>query len=303
MIGSSAAMQILREKLDRAVSANQTVLILGENGTGKDLCAKYLHFYHPKRKKGPFVAVNCASIPKQLTESFLFGHVKGAFTGASESAQGVFEQANSGTLFLDEIGELSMDMQAQLLRVIEDGLVRPVGSNKSKAVDVRIVCATNRDIDAERQKKNFRDDLYYRCQNIIRVPSLRERRDDIVSLAKYFLACSAKPLEISDDAFSALQLYPWPGNVRELSSTIEGAILNASFRGSSVITESDLQLQTQLAPTLTKMKVINLLEKHRGNVSEVAAACDVSRKTLYQWMREFEISPTSFRNRSLLSLK
>ena len=305
MIGSSPAMQVLKEKLDRSLPGTHTVLILGENGTGKDLCARYLHFYHPERKKGPFVAINCAAVPKQLAESSLFGHVKGAFTGAVDHSQGVFQQAHGGTLFLDEVGELPLEIQAQLLRVLEDGLIRPVGSNKEKAVDVRVVFATNRDIDEERRTGKFRDDLYYRCQNTIRVPSLRERKSDIRQLVDHFLSNSGKPLEIVPQALSALETYPWPGNVRELASAIERAILNVSFRGASVIMEHDLELESDVSvytsnnveetPDLMKEQIIQLLKKSKGKVSHVAQELSLDRKSFYRKMKAFNINPKTFR--------
>lgn len=305
MLGKSPAMKVLREKLDRALATEQIVLILGENGTGKDLCARYLHFYHEKRRDGPFVPVNCASIPKQLVESFLFGHMKGAFTGAINNSQGVFEQAHGGTLFLDEIGELKAEVQAQLLRVLEDGMVTPVGSTKAIPVNARIIFATNRDVDTERQLGGFRDDLYYRCKSIIRVPSLRERRDDIKLLADVFMRNSGRPLDISPSAMEALFRYPWPGNVRELSVTIERSILNATFRGSTVITEEDLELEDDIRvyagrayqsdPEAMKEQIIHLLKEYKGNVSQVAEVLKVERKTLYRRMQSFQIDPTLFR--------
>ena len=305
LIGSSSAMKVLFTKLNQTLETEQTVLILGENGTGKDLCARYLHFYHPKRKKGPFVAVNCASIPHQLAESYFFGHTKGAFTGAVEDSAGVFEQANRGTLFLDEIGELTAETQAQLLRVLEDRMVRPVGSVKQRAVDVRVILATNRNIEEDRQKGKFRNDLYYRCQNFIRVPSLRERTEDIEHLVQYFLSCSGKPIDISPQALEIMNLYPWPGNVRELSSVIERAILNATFRNSNVIAETDLDIRIDV-PTFEnvipespkdtfKDQVLTLLEDYRGNVKEVAKTLHVQRKTIYNWMKKIGITSQEFR--------
>lgn len=305
LIGNSPAIRVLKDKLDRALPSDNTVLITGENGTGKELCARYLHFYHPKRNNGPFIAVNCASIPKQLAESFLFGHMKGSFTGAVNNSQGVFAQAQGGTLFLDEIGELSLEMQAQLLRVIEDGLVRPLGSNKETPVDVRVIFATNKDIEAERKKGTFRNDLFYRCQNFIRVPSLRERKSDINMLVNYFLSNSGRPLEITPGAFETLEIYPWPGNIRELSAAVERAILNVSCRGSTVITENDFDLEKdisvytdhnfKIAPVALKEQIIKLLKESEGNVSYAADVLKMERKTLYRKMRSFKIDPTIFR--------
>ena len=307
ILGNSPTMMVAKEKLDRALANDGTVLILGENGCGKELFARYLHFYHPKRKKNPFVPVNCAAIPKQLAETMLFGHVRGSFTGAVEDSKGVFVQAHGGTLFLDEIGELPSDLQAQLLRVLEDKLVRPVGSKKTTAVDVRVIFATNRDIDDERLKGRFRDDLYHRCQSHIRVPALREPREDIPLLIEYFLAEAGRPVEISPKAKEMMQQYPWPGNVRELSSAIERGILSASFRGSRTINENDLELEPDAIaythPGMYKNKrhdalketIIRLLKETKGNVCEVATTLNLGRKTLYRKMEAFKIDPSLFR--------
>lgn len=297
MLGSSPAMKILKEKLDRAIHGAKPVMILGEMGTGKELCARYLHFYHPQRKAKPFVAVNCACIPPQLAASSLFGHKKGAFSGAIDSHQGVFKQADGGTLFLDEVGDLPLDIQTSLLRVIEDGLVRPVGATSEIAVDVRIICATNKNIDKLRRKGNFRGDLYHRFQHFIRVPSLRERPQDLGLLATHFLNNAGSPLEFSPDVVEMLETHPWPGNVREFGASVERAIINANFRGSPLIDCSDFEFVGQTAKRVYgKEEIVRLLTRSGGNVKAVATALGITRKTLYKKMRHYKIDHGSFRS-------
>lgn len=306
ILGTSSALKRAKEKLDRAIAADGTVLILGENGTGKELFAKYLHFYNAKRKDGPFIAVNCAAIPPQLAASYLFGHKKGSFTGAVQDSPGAFQKANGGTLFLDEIGEIPSELQAQLLRVLEDNMVEPLGSKKPVSVDVRVVLATNRDVDEERSLGRFRDDLYYRCQNVVRAPALRERREDIPTLVNYFLAESGRPLQVSPGALDFMQRYSWPGNVRELVASIERGILNASFRGSTAITEQDLELDADLSAYLSTRQVlqaddikdviVRLLKETSGNIRKVANTLMISRVTLYEKLRSFNIDPKLYRD-------
>ena len=305
ILGNSLALKLAKEKLDRAILNDGTVLILGENGTGKDLFARYLHFYNERRKDGPFIAVNCAAIPKQLAESYLFGHVKGAFTGAVQDSPGAFEKAHGGTLFLDEVGELPPELQAQLLRVFEDKLVEPVGSKKTISVDVRIVLATNRDIEDERKRGRFRDDLYYRCKSIVRAPALRERREDIPILLNYFLAESGRPMQVCPKTKELMLRYSWPGNVRELASSIERGILNASFRGSTVITKQDLELEytisnckegrSRLQSEEWKEVLIKALHATGGNVTEVAKMLMIPKRTLYRRLEANNIDPLLYR--------
>ncbi|RMH05279.1 MAG: sigma-54-dependent Fis family transcriptional regulator [Planctomycetota bacterium] len=241
MIGASARMKEVFSVLARIVRSEVTVLVLGESGTGKELVARALHRHGPRRR-GPFLAVNCAAISPTLLESELFGHVKGAFTGAVRERKGYAEAADGGTLFLDEIGEMSFDLQAKLLRFLQDGEVRPVGGNRVKKVDVRVVAATNRDLRAQVAAGAFREDLYYRLAVItLEMPPLRERRDDIPALARFLLARNAEEglpsAEIDDEALAVLAERDWPGNIRELQNELTRA---AAFATGGVIRAADL---------------------------------------------------------------
>ncbi|HEY6414897.1 MAG TPA: sigma-54 dependent transcriptional regulator, partial [Acidimicrobiales bacterium] len=224
LIGKSPKMQEVFSTIARLGDTKATVLITGESGTGKELVAKAIHF-NSSRKERAFVAVNCGAIPQELMESELFGHVKGAFTGAVAAKQGLFEVADGGTLFLDEVTELPLHLQVKLLRVLEDPEIRPVGGVRPVRVDVRIVAATNRDVSQTIAAKTFREDLFYRLNVIsLRIPPLRERREDIPLLVTHFLekfAAGGPPKLISPDVLSALERYGWPGNVRELEHVIE----------------------------------------------------------------------------------
>jgi two-component system response regulator PilR (NtrC family) len=229
MVGKSARMQEVFSTISRVAESRATILLTGESGTGKTLLAKTIHF-NSTRKDAPFVAVNCAAIPHELMESELFGHVKGAFTGAIATKPGLFEAAEGGTLLLDEISEMPTTLQAKLLRALEDREIRPVGGTKAVHVDVRIIAATNRDLTQAMQQNVFREDLYYRL-NVIAVglPALRERREEIPLLVNYFLQkfaeASGRPAKlVSPDAMAALEAFAWPGNVRELENVIERAV-------------------------------------------------------------------------------
>ncbi len=241
MIGGSSAMQEVFGVLAKIVRTEVTVLVLGESGTGKELVARALHQHGPRRK-GPFLAVNCAAISPQLLESELFGHVKGAFTGAHKARKGYAESADDGTLFLDEIGEMSFDLQAKLLRFLQDGEVRPVGGNVVKKVDVRVVAATNRDLLNRVREGAFREDLYYRLAVIaVEMPPLRDRKEDLPHLARFLLARNAQEglpsAEIEDEALAKLQQNDWPGNIRELQNELTRA---AAFAKGGQITGSDI---------------------------------------------------------------
>jgi two-component system response regulator PilR (NtrC family) len=229
LIGKSQGMQQVFATIGRLGDSKATVLVTGESGTGKELVAKAIHF-NSTRKLRPFVTVNCGAIPQELMESELFGHVKGAFTGAVAAKQGLFEVADGGTLFLDEVSELPLHLQVKLLRVLEDPEIRPVGGIKPVRVDVRIVAATNRNLPQALERGAFREDLFYRLNVIsLHIPPLRERREDIPLLANHFLqkfaaAAGTPPKLISPEALSAIELYAWPGNVRELENVIERAV-------------------------------------------------------------------------------
>ena len=230
IIGSSAVMQALFNKIMKVAPTDSNVLILGESGTGKELVARAIH-EHSKRAQGPLINVNCAAIPESLIESELFGHEKGAFTGANQARAGLIEAANGGTLFLDEIGELPLEAQARLLRAIQEGEVRRVGSVNSIKVDVRFMAATHRDLKSRAQAGSFREDLYYRLHVIaLHIPALRERGADVIELAEKLLQqqlekTHSASLSFSPEALQLLQNYPWPGNVRELENAIERAVI------------------------------------------------------------------------------
>ncbi|RJP21317.1 MAG: sigma-54-dependent Fis family transcriptional regulator [Candidatus Abyssobacteria bacterium SURF_5] len=227
LVGNSPGMINMKNLIRKVAGLSSTVLILGESGTGKELVAKAIHHCSPRDER-PFVAINCGGIPESLLESELFGHVKGAFTGAISHKDGLFKVANGGTLFLDEIGETSMALQVKLLRVLDEMKIRPVGSSVDFSVDVRLISATNKDLEKLVAEGNFREDFYYRLNVIpIYVPLLRERREDILLLARYFLDSffrrSGKMLQLSNEAERILEKYHWPGNVRELENVIERA--------------------------------------------------------------------------------
>ncbi|AID82664.1 Fis family transcriptional regulator [Pseudomonas aeruginosa VRFPA04] len=230
IIGSCAPMQELYSKIRKVAPTDSTVLIQGESGTGKELVARALHNLS-KRAKAPLISVNCAAIPETLIESELFGHEKGAFTGASAGRAGLVEAADGGTLFLDEIGELPLEAQARLLRVLQEGEIRRVGSVQSQKVDVRLIAATHRDLKTLAKTGQFREDLYYRLHVIsLKLPALRERGNDVMEIARAFLArqCTRMgraPLSFAHDAEQAIRHYPWPGNVRELENAIERAVI------------------------------------------------------------------------------
>ena len=233
IIGNSQAMREIYKTIGKVAPSDITVLIQGESGTGKELIARAIHF-NSKRLGKPFIAINCAAIPKELLESELFGFEKGAFTGAVERKLGKFEQANGGTIFLDEIGDMPLDLQAKILRVLQEKEVTRTGGNQSITVDTRIVAATNQDLEESVREKTFREDLYYRLNVVpIHLVSLRERKEDIPLLVEYFLkkACSEMELptkQCSHEALSLLSSYAWPGNVRELENTIKRAVILSS---------------------------------------------------------------------------
>jgi two-component system, NtrC family, response regulator PilR len=229
IIGSSAAMEKLKHTLRTVASTASTVLIHGESGTGKELVARAVHICSPRATE-PFVSVNCGAFPESLLESELFGYLKGAFTGANQNKRGLFEVADGGTIFLDEISEMTLAMQVKLLRVLQERTVRPVGGTSEIPIDVRVIAATNRDLDRAVAENLFREDLYYRLNVIpIRVPNLRERREDILLLANHFLkkyaaAANRSILRVNKNSLDALCDYEWPGNVRQLENTVERAV-------------------------------------------------------------------------------
>jgi len=257
IIGSSDAMQRVRRLVERVADAPSSVLITGESGTGKEVVARALHF-SGQRSKLPFVVVNCGALPETLMESELFGHEKGAFTGAAGRKKGLFQEANGGTLLLDEIGELPLALQVKLLRVLQERKVRPVGSTGEVPVDVRIVAATNRDLDDEVRRGGFREDLYYRL-NVIRIelPPLRDRPDDIPLLARHLLRKHAvlqhRDLQLSADALRWLSIQPFPGNVRQLENVVERAVTLAE--GPEIV-PTDFVPQRAVQPARTDVAAV-----------------------------------------------
>ncbi len=302
LIGQSPAMKKIYSDIGKAAVAPATVLIMGESGTGKELVARAIH-YNSKHASGPFVPVNCGGIPEGLLESELFGHVKGAFTGAICSRSGFFQTAEGGTIFLDEIGEISLSMQVKLLRVLQDKEVCMVGASRPRSIDARIVAASNKDLNAMTEKDAFRKDLFFRLNVInITIPPLRERRDDVLLLANYFTSKYAKEYEkeppvISDNAMEVLRDYPWPGNVRELENVIQRLTVMGD---SDVIDVSDLPSlmrfsalrDTGLDRSLSEVEaeyIRNVLVSVNGNKSRAAQILKIDRKTLREKIKKHNI--------------
>ena len=310
IVGESEQMKKLLELVSRAAETDSNVYIHGESGTGKGIIARALHLASPRRN-GPFVAINCAAIPETLLESELFGFEKGAFTGAIYSKKGLFVQANGGTIFLDEISEIPLSMQAKLLQALEDKKFYPLGGEKPIKVDVRIIAASNKDLEQEVKKGNFRSDLFYRIHVIpIKIPPLRERKEDIPLLAKHFLNKFTKKMkrEIKGFSLAALKkmmLYSWPGNVRELENTVECAVAMCT---QNIITE-DLILPTQkieeksLKPLkeakneFEKRYLIHLMELTEGNVTQAAKLARKYRADFYKLLEKYNINPKDFRKK------
>ena len=311
MVGESPAMNRLREDVSLAAPTNGRVLILGENGTGKELVARTIHLTS-RRKNGAFVEVNCAAIPEELIESELFGHVRGAFTGAVADKPGRFEQANAGTIFLDEIADMSLKTQAKVLRVLQEQVMERVGGTQRIRVDVRVVAATNKDLPAEIRAGRFREDLYFRLNVIpIFVPALRERQQDIPLLAEHFMALLAaeygrRPKRLASEAAARLQQYGWPGNVRELRNVIERVIIMV---GGDTITAQDLGFLgrdgvpdapaahgpvvplSEARDQFEKDYILQTLASQQGNMSRTAEVLGVERSNLYKKLRAFGITP------------
>jgi len=307
MICRSQAMTDLLGLVEKVAGSDLSVLISGESGTGKEVIAKAIHDYSPRRDK-PFIVVNCAAIPEHLLESELFGNEKGAFTGAHTLKNGKFELADTGTLFLDEIGELAPTLQVKLLRFLQDRRIERVGGNQPIAVDVRIVAATNRDLQNDMPQHGFREDLYYRLKVVpIDVPPLRTRTDDIVALAELFLNqfCAAQrkaPLKLSTDAERALVSHRWPGNVRELENVIKRAVVLSQR---NILTPIDLGLTADTNSTAVNLKyakqalefdfVKKALARNRGIVSRAARELGISRVNLYELIDKYEIHVKEFK--------
>ena len=309
IVAASKPMIELLEMLERTAAYKTTALLVGESGTGKEVLARAIHSQSPRNAEA-FVAVNCGAIPENLLESELFGHTKGAFTGADRARRGLFLEANSGTLFLDEIGELPVALQVKLLRVLQEEEIRPVGDSKDQPVDVRVIAATSRDLDAEVKAGRFRQDLFYRL-NVVRldVPPLRERREDIPLLVDHFLSRTRESLgkrvrSVDDDALDRLSRYAWPGNVRELENVIERAVilcdsdrirsgdlpdaLNATAAAPAGYNPEDYSLR--LARRLAEITAIErALTATDANRTHAARLLGISHRSLLYKLREYGI--------------
>jgi DNA-binding NtrC family response regulator len=305
IVGSSAKIQDLLRMVARLKDTRTPVLITGESGTGKELIARAIHF-RGQYAKHPFVAVDCGSLVPTLIESELFGYEKGAFTGALKSKEGLFASANGGTIFLDEIGELPLEMQAKLLRVLQEKEVRPVGSNNRVKVDVRVIAATNRDLESAYREGTFRKDLYFRLNVVtIHLPPLRERRSDIPALVHWFLNKFApnQTVRVSDAAMQDLLQYDWPGNVRELENCIERAVAlgnqnvidvhdlpPAIRRISDSVQSPDIQsISSTDLEELERETILRVFEQTKGDKQLTGRMLGISRATLYRKLKRYNI--------------
>lgn len=306
IVGTSAKVQDLLRMVSRLKDSRTPVLIAGESGTGKELVARAIHFRGPLAKM-PFVAVDCGALVPTLMESELFGHEKGAFTGALKSKSGLFQSANGGTIFLDEIGELPLEMQAKLLRVLQEREVRPVGSNEKVAVDVRVIAATNRDLEAAYRAGTFRKDLFFRLNVVtVHLPPLRERRSDIPALVHCFLERHApsENIHVSSAAMKALLQYDWPGNVRELENCIARALALGDRHGidvkdltpailSGLGTAQPAEETNDLASTaladMERMTILRVFEQVGGDKALAGKMLGISRATLYRKLKQYQI--------------
>jgi two-component system, NtrC family, nitrogen regulation response regulator NtrX len=313
MVGTSPALEEVRALIDRVGPTHARVLITGENGSGKELVARALHEASPRRERA-FIEVNCAAIPSELIESELFGHMKGSFTSASSDRAGRFELADGGTLFLDEIGDMSLSAQSKVLRVLQEGVVNRIGASKSVQVDVRVLAATNKDLEDEIAGGRFREDLYYRINVVpITVPALRERLEDVPALVEHFVqtlsagtGVAARPVTL--DAIRALQRRYWPGNVRELRNAVERLLILSAGKQitggdverllpSSDLMVSELAPQTGRAPSFEDFRqdaerafLLVKLREHNWNVAETARALDMPRSNLYKKIQIYKLS-------------
>jgi sigma-54 specific flagellar transcriptional regulator A len=317
IIGQSEKMQDVFRLVEKVADCDSTILITGETGTGKGLVARAIHQNSQRRNK-PFISINCGAIPENLLESELFGHVRGAFTGATTSKQGKFELANGGTIFLDEIGDMSPDLQVKVLKVLEEGEFEQVGGSKTIKVDVRIIAATHRDLAEEVQRGNFRDDLFYRLYVIpLNLPSLRDRRSDIPHLVSYFLEKSNRNNKrqvkgISEEALELMIKYSWPGNVRELKNMVERLVV---LKGDGEITVRDLPAELKsinsyeasgmieitddgicLNSAVTEFEkalILQSLEKTKWVKNKAAKLLHLNRTTLVEKIKRHRLQPCS----------
>ena len=308
VVGDSVPMKALRQQIAVTAPTNGRVLIYGESGTGKELVAHALH-ESSQRAKGPFVEVNCAAIPEELIESELFGHIKGSFTGATEDKLGKFQKADGGTLFLDEIGDMSLRTQSKVLRVLEEQRFERVGSNVTSNVDVRVIAATNKNLEQEIARGAFRQDLFYRLNVIpFYVPPLRERQEDIATLTNYFLAefssaYGKRPRALSDSAMEVLIRYPWPGNVRELRNLVERLVIVCPqaqiephhlppelFRGVAESPHHPYSTLHEARSAYEREFILRKLQEHRWNMTQTASALGLERSHLYRKMKSLGIA-------------
>ncbi len=315
LIGGDTKLRQLFKLMSDIAPSQATCLIEGETGTGKELIAEELH-NHSDRRNGPFVVFDCGSVPRELIESALFGHMKGSFTGAVGDRKGAFAEAHGGTIFLDEIGEMAIDLQPSLLRVLDKRAIRRVGSNTYENIDVRVVAATNRDLRAEVQEKNFREDLYYRLAVIrLSVPPLRERGNDIPVLVDHFMARFApgdtpgqSRLRVTPEDMQTLQRHTWPGNVRELRNAVERACLLANGdyinlddalqpggdAGPAMGVRTDLpfkEAKGQLVEMFEREYIEDLMTRHSMNLSAAAREAQIDRKHLRELIRKYDLDP------------
>ncbi len=304
MITAAPEMLKVTRTIERVASADVSVMLLGASGTGKELLARGVH-ETGARKRGAFVAINCAAIPETLLESELFGHEKGAFTGAVKTTEGKIEQAHGGTLFLDEIGDVPLALQVKLLRFLQERVIERVGGRRPIAVDTRIVCATHRDIDAMVADGSFREDLYYRLAEIVvRIPSLAERPGDAGLLARHFVQKYAQAMRVgvkgfAPDALAAIDAWGWPGNVRELENRVKRAVIMAD---GARVTAADLDLAPPddaalpinlraVRETADRRAIRHALARADGNISGTARLLGISRPTLYDLMKAYDLQP------------
>lgn len=304
LITASPEMQKVTRTIERVAAADVSVMLLGASGTGKELLARGLHDASP-RASGEFVAINCAAIPETLLESELFGHERGAFTGAVKTTPGKIEQAAGGTLFLDEIGDVPLPLQVKLLRFLQERVVERIGGRRAIPVDTRIVCATHRDIDAMVADGGFREDLYYRLAEIVvRIPSLAERPGDAVLLARHFVRRHAAAMKspvrgLAPDAIDAIERWGWPGNVRELENRVKRAVIMAD---GAMLSAGDLDFEIADGPPLPinlraareaadRAAIAHALTRAEGNISGTARLLGISRPTLYDLMKNYDLQP------------
>ena len=308
MVFRSSRMAELMADARMVAASDASVLIRGESGTGKEVLARAIHLASP-RAKGPFIAINCGAIPEQLLESELFGHLKGAFTGAGNTRAGLFQAANGGTLFLDEIGDMPLALQVKLLRVLQERMVRPVGATRAEPVDVRLLSATHRDLDAAMAQGQFREDLYYRLDVVsLTLPRLEERREDIPPLAAHFVQLVAgkygKPISgFAPDALEALATAAWPGNVRQLYNVVEqSCALTSTPLIPLTLVQRALRVPTMEALSYTEAKqrfernyLVQLLKLTEGNVADAARIAERNRTEFYRLLQKYDLTPAMFR--------